>query len=145
LNQTDRTGRTDPTDRAGRITRRLLWAVFVIAVPMPLLSPVRGEMPAARMVMLATISAVEMLFETYRGAVVQLTLLLLVQGLLACAALWAAAWAVSSLLRILPALPRRAAVLAIVVALLATASAVEIYRDPFRTATLHASLLNIYE
>lgn len=125
--------------------RLLLWAVFVVAVPVPLLIPVQGEVPAARILMLAAIGLLQMLTETTRGAVVQLTLLFLGQALLATAALWVVAYVVSRLVQSLAPAAQAVVAVAIVVALLATALTREIYRDPFRAATPRANLIDVYE
>jgi hypothetical protein len=122
-----------------------LWAVFVIAVPVPLIIPLRAEVPAARIVMLATISGFTMIAETTRGAVVPLALLLFAQALIAIAVFWLAAYLISRLLARLPDGARAAVTVALAAALLVITSTNSLYRDPYRPETLRSNLLQVYE
>jgi hypothetical protein len=127
-----------------RVCRWLLWAVFVVAMPVPLLVPLEAEVPAARILMLAAIGLLQMVLETTRGAVVQLTLLLFAQALLAMAGLWVFSYLATKPLARATSAVRTVATLAVIVTLLATASAVELYRDPFRSDTIRADLISAY-
>jgi hypothetical protein len=113
-------------------------------MPVPLLVPLQAEVPAARILMLASIGLLQMLLETTRGAVVQLTLLLFAQGLLAMAGLWVFAYLATKPLERVTSAARTAATVAVIVVLLATATAVNLYRDPFRSDTIHAGLIDAY-
>lgn len=122
-----------------------LWLVLVVALPVPLVVPVRGEVPAARILMLAAIALAEMVVETPRGAAPMLAAFLLVQALLAMAVLWLAARAAGALLRFLPPAARTAAALGIAALLVLAAATGEIYRDPYRASTLRTGLFGVYE
>lgn len=128
-----------------RLSRWILWLVFVLVVPVPVVSPLYAQVPAARVLMLALISLVTMIAETTRGAVVALTVLFFLQALVAIGALWVGAYIVSRLLARLPARTRAIATIAIAVALMAVATADSFYRDPYRPGTLRANLIEVYE
>ena len=128
-----------------RVCRWLLWAAFVIAVPVPLISPLHAEVPAARIVMLATISVFTMFAETTRGAVVPLAILLLGQALIAIAVFWVAAYLLARLLTRLPSAARAVVTIALALGILAVTTVNSYYRDPYRPETLHSNLLQVYE
>jgi hypothetical protein len=113
-------------------------------MPVPLLVPLEAEVPAARIFMLAAIGLLQMVLETTRGAVVPLTLLLFVQALLATAGLWIFAYLATKPLARVRSAVRTTATLTVIVVLLAIASAVDLYRDPFRSDTMRADLINAY-
>jgi hypothetical protein len=122
-----------------------LWAACVIAVPVPLFIPLRAEVPAARIVMLATISAFTMFSETTRGAVVPLALLLFAQGLVAIGVFWLLSYLIARLLARLPLLPRTGVALALAAVILLMTATNSFYRDPYRPETLYSNLLQVYE
>lgn len=117
----------------------------MIAVPVPLFIPLRAEVPAARIVMLATISAFTMFAETTAGAVVPLALLFLAQALVAIAIFWVAAYLIARLLTRLPDAARAVLVVGLAAAILVVTSINAFYRDPYRPETLHSNLLQVYE
>jgi len=128
-----------------RVCRWLLWAAFVIAVPVPLISPLHAEVPAARIVMLATISVFTMFAETTRGAVVPLAILLLGQALIAIAVFWVAEYLLARLLTRLPSAARAVVTIALALGILTVTTFNSYYRDPYRPETLHSNLLQVYE
>jgi hypothetical protein len=114
-------------------------------VPVPLVIPLTARVPAARVFMLAAISFAEMFAETTRGAVVPLAILLLVQALVAMGLLWIIAYGISRLLAGASNGLRAAATLLLVLSILAVTTADSLYRDPYRSETLHANLTEVYQ
>ena len=128
-----------------RLCRRLLWAVFVVTVPVPLVIPLWARVPAARILMLALVTFVSMIVETTRGAVVPLAILLLVQSAVAMAALWLLAYGLARLTTRMSPTVRAVLTAAIAVTLLAVTTTESLYRDPYRPETIHSNLVQVYE
>jgi hypothetical protein len=128
-----------------RAARWVLWVTFAVAVPLPFFLAETGRVPAARLLMLGAVAAAVIVAEGSQGAVGIAAGLLFGQALLWLALLWLAASLVSRALRL--GSPRTvAAVTAVVVAgILAAATVLEPYHTPFRTRSLRANLLHVYE
>jgi len=112
---------------------------------MPLVIPLSASVPAARILMLAGISFATMVVESTRGAAVPLAILLLLQAMLAMAALWIVAYGVSRLMAHVASGTRTAVTVAVVVVLVAVTTVGSFYRDPYRPESLHANLIQVYE
>ena len=128
-----------------RLCRWVLWAAFVIAIPVPMISPLHADVPAARIVMLAAISVFTMFAETTRGAVVPLVVLFMLQALVAIGLLWVAAYLLAKLLARLSYTGRGVVTVALALGILALTTVHSFYRDPYRPETLHSNLLQVYE
>jgi len=128
-----------------RAARLVLFALFAVVVPLPFFLVQTGVVPAARILMLAGIVVAVIAAEGMHGMAGVALALLLVQALGYAGLLFAAAhWVARGLAR---AWPRRLGLATAVLAgvALLTASSFEIYRTPFRTHSLHASLLRVFE
>jgi hypothetical protein len=130
-----------------RRARLLLWLGLVLMAPMPLFTGVvTGLMPAARVVMLAGICLLVMLIESTKGAVGLLFLMLAAEALAQLLVLFAIAhllaWLLGRLTR-----PRGlvAATVALLLVGVVLSSAFRWYRTPFRAASTHSSLLEVFE
>jgi len=122
----------------------MLWIASALLVPLPVLFPGPGMVPAARFLMLGGVSLAVMLFESTRGAVAPLAALLLLQGIAWLGVLWLAAALAARLLARLPARARMRATLAIVVAGVVVASTAPIYHTPFAAEAARGNLLHVY-
>jgi hypothetical protein len=127
-----------------RTIRRILWIASALLVPLPVLFPGPGLVPAARFLMLGGVSLAVMLFESARGAVAPLAALLLLQGIAWLGVLWLVAALAARLLGRLPAHARLPVTLTIVVAGLVVGATVEIYHTPFAAEVAHGNLLHVY-
>jgi type IV secretory pathway TrbD component len=128
-----------------RVARWILWGTFVMVVPLPFFLVETGVVPAARILMLGGVCLALVASEGALGVVGSLTAMLLVQAGVYMALLWWVAHRVSRLLA--RSSPRRvaAATTALVVISLLAASSFEIYHTPFRTRSLRADLLRVFE
>jgi hypothetical protein len=125
--------------------RRILWLAAVFVVPLPFFLVETGLVPAARVLMLAAVTVAVIITEGSLGAVGIAAALLIGQGLLYLAILW---MLTGLLLR--PLRRRSSRTVAVITATLVVvaivcASMFEIYHTPFRTESLQASLLEVYE
>ena len=127
-----------------RASRRILWIASALLVPLPVLFPGPGLVPAARFLMLGGVSLAVMLFESARGAVGPLAALLLLQGIAWLGVLWLGAALAARLLTRLPPQARLRATLAIVLAGLVVGATVEIYHTPFAAEAAWGNLLHVY-
>ncbi len=127
-----------------RASRRILWIASALLVPLPVLFPGPGLVPAARFLMLGGVSLAVMLFESTRGAVGPLAALLLLQGIAWLGVLWLGAALAARLLTRLPPQARLRATLAIVLAGLVVGATVEIYHTPFAAEAAWGNLLHVY-
>ena len=130
---------------SARTARWILWGTFVLVVPLPFFLVESGVVPAARILMLGAVVAALVVSEGAQGVAGELMAALLLQAGVYVALLWWVAHRVSRLLA--RASPRRvaAATTALVIVSLVVASSFEIYRTPFRTRSLPASLLQVFE
>jgi hypothetical protein len=128
-----------------RVARWILWGTFVLLVPLPFFLVETGVVPAARILMLGAVVAALVATEGAQGVAGVLTAVLLLQAGVYVALLWWVAHRVSRLLA--RAWPRRvaAATTALVIVSLLVASSFEIYHTPFRTRSLRANLLQVFE
>ncbi len=127
-----------------RASQRILWIASALLVPLPVLFPGPGLVPAARFLMLGGVSLAVMLFESTRGAVAPLAALLLLQAVVWLALLWL----VAGLAARGPARQRSQARLRVPPALVAAAlllgATTEIYHTPFAAETAWGNLLHVY-
>ena len=117
----------------------------MLLVPLPFFLVETGFVPAARILMLASVVVALFAAEGAQGTVGILAALLLAQASVYVAFLW---WVADRVSRVLArASPRRvaAATAALVVVSLLVASSFEIYRTPFRTRSLRANLMRVFE
>ncbi len=127
-----------------RASRRMLWIAAALLVPLPVLFPGPGLVPAARFLMLGGASLAVMLFESSRGAVIPLAALLLLQGIAWLGALWLVAALAARLLARLPSHARLWVTLVIVAAGLVVGATTEIYHTPFAAEAARGNLLHVY-
>lgn len=130
---------------SSRSCRWLLWAVFVVTIPVPLVIPLYAQVPAARILMLAVISFFTMFVETTRGAVVPLAILFLLQAWVAMGAMWLVAYGLSRMLTGVTNGRRALVTVGIVAAVLVVTTAGAFYVDPYRPQTLRSNLMRVYE
>ena len=135
-----------PPAMSPRSARMLLWLGLALMAPLPVAAGVAtGLMPVARMAMLAGLCGLVVLLENANGAVGLLCLLFLAQALAYLAVLWGVAHATSRLLARLS--PRSVAVATALLLAggVALTAAFDWYETPFRLASTHASLFEIFE
>ena len=127
------------------LASRLLWFTFVLCLPLPFFLVEVAHEPVAAMVQMLVVTLVLVATEGSSGAAALAAWMLAVQALLAMALLaLLSALVVRAIDRIAGA--RRGAVLVtLVVAIFAIALTQPIYRTPFRTAGLHATLAEVFE
>ncbi len=128
-----------------RSSRLVVWIALVLALPLPLFGLEQAIVPAARSLMLAAICLLVIGLESANGVVPVLAALFLAQALLQLGLLWIAArLLVRALARLAPRW-RTGLVAAAVALLLLAGSRIELYRTPYRAASLHATLLEVFE
>jgi hypothetical protein len=128
-----------------RAARRLLWLVSVFVVPFPFFLVETGRVPVARLLQLAAAAFVMMLAEGTSGQIGTLTALLLGQAAVFLVLLWLGASVLARLAGRFSPRRRLVAVLGVVLAGVVAASFADLYRTPFRTRSLSANLLRVYE
>jgi hypothetical protein len=133
-----------PAAMSRSAVRRLLWVIFALTLPLPILVVGPGLVPAARLLLLGGMSVAMMLFVRASGVVSLLSLVLLGQAFLYLAALWITAALLAALLSALPPVARTRSTLGLVALLLLAASAFEIYHTPFAAESARTSLLGLY-
>ncbi len=117
-----------------RGARRLLFVVFFLALPLPMLGPWTGVVPPARMAMLFAATAAVAASEGAAGPVPGLLVLFAVHAFAMLAIAWALAWTVARGLAPLSPSARRACALGACALLVGAALAFELYRTPFGRA-----------
>ena len=127
-----------------RASQRILWIASALLVPLPVLFPGPGLVPAARFLMLGGVSLAVMLFESTRGAVAPLAALLLLQAVVWLALLWLVAGLAARGLARLRSQARMRVTLALVAAALLLAATTEIYHTPFAAEVARGNLLHVY-
>jgi hypothetical protein len=130
---------------SARAARWVLWGTFVLLIPLPFFLVETGVVPAARILMLASVVVALLAAEGAQGTVGILAVVLVVQASVYVALLW---WVADRVSRVLARTsPRRiaAATAALVAVSLVVASSFEIYHTPFRTRSLRADLLQVFE
>jgi hypothetical protein len=128
-----------------RIALWILWIAAALLVPLPFFLVETGTVPAARLLMLGSVGLQLIAVEGSQGAVGIATLLLLGQALLYLAVFRVViAWVLRPLRHRSPKTVALATAVAVLVGI-AAASTFEIYRTPFRTRSLHANILHVYE
>ncbi len=127
-----------------RASQRILWIASALLVPLPVLFPGPGLVPAARFLMLGGVSLAVMLFESTRGAVAPLAALLLLQAIAWLALLWLVAGLAARALARLRSQARMRVTLALVAAALLLAATTEIYHTPFAAEVARGNLLHVY-
>lgn len=120
----------------------VLFGVFALVAPLPMLGPFDAFMPAARYLLLALAAAAVALAEGAAGPVPGILALFAGHALVGLLLAGGLGWIAARLTRPLSAGARRLVVLGVCGALLAGAVAFEVYRTPFgRTPT--ANLLGV--
>ena len=127
-----------------RASQRILWIASALLVPLPVLFPGPGLVPAARFLMLGGVSLAVMLFESTRGAVAPLAALLLLQAVVWLALLWLVAGLAARGLARLRSQARMRVTLALVAAALLLGATTEIYHTPFAAEVARGNLLHVY-
>jgi glucan phosphoethanolaminetransferase (alkaline phosphatase superfamily) len=130
---------------SARAARWVLWGTFVLLIPLPFFLVETGVVPAARILMLASVVVALLAAEGAQGTAGILAVVLVVQASVYVALLL---WIADRTSRVLARTsPRRiaAATTAVVVVSLLVASSFEIYRTPFRTRSLRADLSQVFE
>jgi hypothetical protein len=128
-----------------RALARILWLALLVTAPIPFFLVEIGIEPVAAMVQKLGVTLVLIAADGGAGAITLTAWILGVQMVLAAVLLWVAAKIASHAL--VRGLRRRAgvAVAVIVVGLLVVAFTVPIYRTPFRTGGLYATLPQVFE
>ena len=81
-----------------RAARRLLWLVFVVAMPLPFYLIETGRMPAAALLQIAAYVLAVIAREGTQGQIGLIAAILIGQGMFWVIMLWVAAWMASRLL-----------------------------------------------
>lgn len=129
---------------SARTARRLLWLGLFLIAPLPMLwvEPVR--VPAARYLELGGICVAVLAVEGAGGVVGTLAGLFVAHALVYALLLWGAAWLLARSTARLGNRARARLVLALLLAAVIGAAAFRLYRTPFRAASVHGSLLEVY-
>lgn len=128
-----------------RTSRRLLWAALVLMLPAPFFLAETGLVPPARILMLALITLAVIVAEGPQGVAGLSAAFLFAQALAYIALSWLAALVIA---RVVGLLGRRVlAVSSLILVLVGATLAMgwNLYRDPFRSHSLHVNLLRVYE
>lgn len=129
-----------------RSARLILWLGLALMAPVPVLTGVvTGLMPAARILMLSGICFLVVLLENSNGVVGVFAAMLLAQASLYLILFFGVAHVLSRLIGRLPRRIAAASVLALLVAGVVLTASSDVYRTPFRVASTHANLLEIFE
>jgi hypothetical protein len=128
-----------------RALARILWLALLVTVPIPFFLVEIGIEPVAAMVQKLGVTLVLIAADGGAGAITLTAWILGVQAFLVAVLLWLAARVVTY--AIVRATGRRAGVVVfgIVAVLLVVACTVPIYRTPFRTGGLYATLPQVFE
>ncbi len=129
-----------------RSVRALLWLGLALMAPLPVFAGVAtGLMPVARMAMLAGLCGLVVLLENANGAVGLLCLMFLAQAGVYLILLWGVAHGMSRLLARLSPRGAAAATGLLLFGGVALTASIDGYETPFRLASTHANLLEIFE
>ncbi|HYC00504.1 MAG TPA: hypothetical protein VEC57_15330 [Candidatus Limnocylindrales bacterium] len=126
--------------------RNLLWLALLLAAPVPFFLVVVGHVPVARLLQLLALTLTFIAVEGPAGALRTVVLLLVLQ-----IALWAgvlrlvASLAAAAMQRAFGSAGLAAATMTAALLLVAAAATFPLYRTPFRSASLHATLLEVFE
>jgi hypothetical protein len=134
-----------PFPDAMRAPRRFLWVVLLVAAPWPYFLVERGSQPVASIAQMLVVTLELIATEGAAGAASLVAWMLLAQALLGALVLGALATVVTRLLGRLGDNAGRLLVVALSIAIVAVALTVPIYRTPFRTGGLHATLGEVFE
>jgi hypothetical protein len=128
-----------------RSARRLLWIALLFTAPVPFFLVETGAVPVVRLLLLAGVHVAVIATEGAQGAVGIAAALLAAQAILAAGVLWGMAAATAAALARLA--PRRMGLLTLllVAGVLGLAASVDLYRTPFRTASLRGGLFEIFD
>jgi hypothetical protein len=117
-----------------RAARWLLFLLFALTLPAPMLGPFQALVPPARYVVLASATGAVGVVEGAGGLVLGILALFAVHAVVYLALAWLLAWGLARLLAPLSPGTRRAAVLVACALLLVLALVLEPYRTPFGQA-----------
>ena len=129
---------------SSRAVRRLLWAVAVFVVPLPIVAFGPGLVPAAHQLELGLLALAFGVVESMQGVTLALAVAFLVPGLIYAALLWFPAWLLARGLAKLPPTTRTRAALLLVMLGVAFAAVEPIYETPFSSRSARSSLLGVY-
>lgn len=116
-----------------RKARWVLFLVFVLTIPLPLLGPLSVFAPAARYVVLASVTAAVALAEGASGPVPMIFLLFALHAVIYLALEWLFAWWMARGLSRLSPMGQRYLVFVICGILLIGSISLNLYRTPFGT------------
>jgi hypothetical protein len=128
-----------------RALARILWLAFLVTVPVPFFLVEIGIEPVASMIQKLGFTLVLIAAESGAGAITLSAWILGVQTVLAAVLLWVAARIVAASVDRAAGRLATAVVVAVVAILVIVACVVPIYRTPFRTGGLHATLPEVFE
>jgi hypothetical protein len=123
-----------------RAARVVLWIAFCVLAPVPFWLVEQGAVPVVQLALLLAAVIGVIAVEGTLGAAPIAAAILAAELVLWAFFLWLLAGLLARALRARPA-----AIAAVVVTGLVVASSVEIYRTPFRTRSLRADLLHVFE
>jgi hypothetical protein len=125
-----------------RTARWLLFALFALTVPVPLLGPFGAFAPTVRYVMLAAATGAVAATEGAAGPVLGILALFAIHAAVYLVLAWVAAWIVARLGATLSPAARRIAVYALCAVLLLGSLVLDVYLTPFGP-TPRANLLGV--
>jgi hypothetical protein len=128
-----------------RISLRLIWLVAVFVLPVPFFLVETGRVPVGQLLQMSAVVLGLILAEGTQGQILTLLIIVLGQAILYMVAFWGAAVLWGRLVARMSPRARLVATSLVVLVVIAVASSVEIYRTPFSTRSLRASLLRVYE
>jgi hypothetical protein len=128
-----------------RTSRFLLWLTAVFILPAPFFLVETGRVPVAQLLQMSAVVTGLILAEGAQGQILTLLVIVLGQAILYMLAFWGAAVLCSRVAARLSPRARLVATALVVLVAIAVAASVEIYRTPFSTRSLRASLLRVYE
>lgn len=128
-----------------RRATRLLWITLALCVPVPFFLVETGQQPVASLLQMLAVMLALIATEGSGGAIVLATAMLAVQAAVALAVFGVVAIGVTRLFCRFAGERGPALTLLLVAAMLAVAMTQPIYRTPFRTAGLHATLGEVFE
>lgn len=128
-----------------RRATRLLWATLALCVPVPFFLVETGQQPVASMLQMLAVVLALLATEGGAGAIAVAAAILAVQAAVALAVLGVVAVVVTRVLCSLAGDRGPALTLLVVASMLVVAMTQPIYRTPFRSTGLHATLGEVFE
>lgn len=128
-----------------RRATRLLWITLALCVPVPFFLVETGQQPVASLLQMLAVMLALIATEGGAGAIVLAAMMLAVQAAVALAVFGVVAIAVTRLLCRVAGDRGPALALLLVATMLTVAMTQPIYRTPFRSSGLHATLGEVFE